>query len=335
MNYLDVFDEIKKGGISGVYLFYGDEEYVKEQAIAQIIKSFFPHGMQEFNLHVIDAQTKDAKDIINACDTLPFMVSKKLVIVKDFPITAAKKQSMQTDKLIDYLSRVPPTTCLIFFNRGQIDMRVSIFAAIKKHGKTVDFSHLKPEDTQKWLTGALRKHSKRMDSACMQYMIHLVGNRIADLNNEVLKLIAYAKDEDSIQTEDIDAIAVPNHEYSAFQLLDCIGRRDVGGSIALLNKLIAQGEHPVSLLAMTAKQLRMILHCCCLREEGISDAQMSKKIAGHPFAVKKCIEQSRYFTTEKIKAGIRFCLETDYGIKSGKIKEKAALELLFIRLLAK
>jgi DNA polymerase-3 subunit delta len=127
---------------------------------------------------------------------------------------------------------------------------------------------------------------------------------------------------------------VPNHEYSVFSLLDCIGRKDSGGSLALLNKLIAQGENPISLLAMTAKQLRTILLCCSLREEGLSEAQMSKKIAGHPFAVKKSIEQSRYFTTDKTKEGIKLCLETDYGIKSGKIREKAALELLLVRLLA-
>ena len=335
MNYLEIFDQIKKGEISGVYLFYGDEEYVKEQAVAQIIKSFFPNGLQEFNLHIIDAETKDAKDIINACDTLPFMVSKKLVVVKDFPITAAKKQSMQVDKLIDYLKHIPSTTCLIFLNRGQIDMRVSMYSAIKKHGRIVEFSHLKSEDTQKWVLGAFRKHSKRIDNVSIQYMVHLVGNKIGDLNNEVLKLISYVQNEDNIKSDDIDAVVVPNHEYSAFQLLDLIGRKDVGGAIALLSKLLAQGENPISLLAITAKQLRTILLCCCLREEGLSDAQMSKKIAGHPFAVKKSIEQSRYFTTEKMKEGIKICLETDYGIKSGKIKEKAALELLFVRLIAK
>ena len=335
MNYFDIFEEIKKGEVSGIYLFYGEEEYVKDQALAQIVKSFFPRGMQEFNLNVIDAANKDIKDILNACDTLPFIVPKKLVVVKDFPITAAKKQIMHVDKLIEYLTRIPSTTCLIFFNRGQIDMRVSMYAAIKKHGKTVEFSYLKPEDTQKWVAGTLRKHSKRIDNASLQYMIHLVGNRIGDLNNEVLKLISYAKDEDNIKSEDIDAVVVPNHEYSAFQLLDFIGRRDVGGSIALLNKLIAQGENPISLLAMTAKQLRTILLCCCLREEGLSDVQMSKKIVGHPFAVKKNIEQSRYFTTEKIKEGVKICLETDYGIKSGRIREKAALELLLVRFLAK
>jgi DNA polymerase-3 subunit delta len=334
MNYLDIFTDIKKGDISGVYLFYGDEEYVKEQALTQVIKSFFPKGMHEFNLHVIDTEAKDVKDIINACDTLPFMVSKKLVIVKDFPMTSSKKQSMQTDKLIDYLARVPSATCLIFFNRGQVDARVSIFTAIKKHGKIVEFSHLKPEDTQKWLTGALKKHSKRMDNASLKYMVHLVGNRIGDLNNELSKLISYTNDEDIIKSEDIDAIVVPNYEYSVFSLLDCIGRKDPGGSIVLLNKLISQGENPISLLAMTAKQLRTILFCCSLREEGLSDAQIFKKIVGHPFTVRKNIDQSRYFTTEKAIEGIKLCLETDYGIKSGKIRERAALELLLIRLLA-
>lgn len=332
MNYLDIFNEIKKENISGVYLFYGDEEFVKEQAVAQIIKSFFPNGMHEFNLHVIDADVIDPLDIINVCDTAPFMVSKKLVIVKNFPLTAAKRQNIQTDKLIDYLARVPPTTCLIFLNRGQIDMRVSIPAAIKKHGKIVEFPYLKPDDTQKWLSGALRKHSKHMDKASMQYMIHLVGNKIGDLNNELMKLVSLTKDEDRIRTEDIDAVTVPNHEYSAFQLLEFLGRRDVGGSIALINKLVEQGESPISLLAMTAKQLRMILLCSCLREEGLSDALIFKNVSGHPITVKKCIDQSRHYTTDKIRAAIKICLEMDYGIKSGKIREITALELLFIRL---
>jgi len=334
MNYLEIFEHIKKDSVSGIYLFYGEEEYVKEQALAQIVKSFFPDGMLEFNLNVIDAGVKDVNDIINACDTLPFLVSKKLVLVKGFPMAAAKKQNLQVEKLINYLAHIPPTTCLIFFNRGQIDMRVSIFSAIKKHGKIVEFSLLKSEDIQKWLMSALRKHSKRMDNSSIQYMIHLVGNRIGDLNNELLKLISFAQDKSSITSEDMDEMIMPQHEYSVFQLLDLIGHKDAGGAIALLNKLIVQGESPISLLVMTAKQLRMVLQCCCLREEGLSDLQISKKIPGHPFAVKKCIEQSRFFTSKKAKEGIRICLETDYGIKSGKIREKAALEMLFLKLLA-
>lgn len=335
MNYLELFDKIKSASITGTYLFYGDEEYVKEQAIMQITKTFFPDGMKEFNLNIIDMDEKGVVDITNACETMPFLAQRRLVIVKNFPFAGAKKGVALLDKLIEYIKNVSSSTCLIFVNKGQVDSRVSLFTAIKKHGTVVEFSIFTQDEAKRWITSTLRKNGKTMDMATIQYLIFLVGTRIGDLNNELQKLISFRIEDSKIRTEDIDQLVVPNQENNVFGLIDCIGRKNIGEAVLRLQKLISQGENIFSLFAMTAKQLRMNLLCCAFREEGLNDVQMSKKIGGHPFVVKKSIAQSHSFTTRKLMKALKYCLEIDYKIKNGKIRDKDALELLYIELARK
>lgn len=44
------------------------------------------------------------------------------------------------------------------------------------------------------------------------------------------------------------------------------------------------------------------------------------------------MQQSRGFTKEQLLRGLNLCLELDYGIKSGKIKDRLGIELLVIKM---
>ncbi|NLB43215.1 MAG: hypothetical protein GX815_13370 [Clostridiales bacterium] len=75
-------------------------------------------------------------------------------------------------------------------------------------------------------------------------------------------------------------------------------------------------------------------------ERGYSLNQTKDKLSGkphslHPYSVQKGRQQSRNFTIEQLQHYFDQCVELDYRIKNGKIKDRLGLEVLVIKMCRK
>ena len=73
--------EIKKGKIENSYIFCGlDEELIKE-GVNLIVDKSIDKSLLDLNYIRLDGLTTTFDDIMNACETMPFMGEKKVVVV--------------------------------------------------------------------------------------------------------------------------------------------------------------------------------------------------------------------------------------------------------------
>ena len=81
INYEFYEQEIEKGNIKNGYAFCGlDEELIKD-GVNLIVKRTVEKELEELNLIKIDGMNTTFDDIFNACETMPFMSEKKVVII--------------------------------------------------------------------------------------------------------------------------------------------------------------------------------------------------------------------------------------------------------------
>src|SRR5690606_2131182 len=106
-------------------------------------------------------------------------------------------------------------------------------------------------------------------------------------------------------------------------------------ALILLKDLLHGGQGVAPILAMIARQFRLIMQCKEYYRQGYSADVISSKLGQPGFVVKKCIAQSRNFTMEQLRGGLSLCLELDYGIKSGRIQDVTGLEMLIIKMCMK
>src|SRR5690554_6564234 len=90
MDYRKLFREINQGQWQGVYLFFGEEQYIKQQALDQAIDALLDPSFKELNYDQIEGANVDLDTIINACETLPFMSERRLVVLKDLSVFGGK-----------------------------------------------------------------------------------------------------------------------------------------------------------------------------------------------------------------------------------------------------
>ena len=328
------FDALKAGTVENVYLFYGTEAFIRRSALAALEKKTMAPGLESVNKTVLSSPT--AQQIIEGCETLPMMSDYRLIIVRDCALLAAGKardEAQESEALCGYLPRVPQTTCLVFDAGEAIDKRKKLAKTLAAMPGAVSFDALDDASLFKWMNQQLRPLGKRMDRTACEALAFTSGRDLTLLSGELAKLAAYAADRDSITGEDIEAVATRTVESTVFAMADALSAGKAKEAFALLDILLSAGEQRIGILAMITRHYRQLMYLCAMRDERVSQAQMAKALGTPPFAVTRLLRQSGRRTAAQMEACVRLCVETDYDIKRGAMRDDAALDRLLMRLL--
>ncbi|MBI4650244.1 hypothetical protein HY745_02955 [Candidatus Desantisbacteria bacterium] len=92
----DIIDKASHGDIAPVYLIYGNEEFLIKKNIKLLSDAIIPEVERDFNIEFIDGTVISPEDIITTCNTYPFLGSKKIIIVQNYPALSPIKISIKT-----------------------------------------------------------------------------------------------------------------------------------------------------------------------------------------------------------------------------------------------
>ena len=333
MNHTAFFDQVKKGAISPVYLMEGPEEYIKQQALTALCKALLPAGLEEMNR--ADLADPAADELIAAAETLPFMGEKRVVVVRECSLLTASRKSEDEDKATayaDYLSRVSPTTCLVFYVKGKADGRKKLYTLLKKANAIVDFSPMSDADCADWARKSMARMGKALDGQTAAKLGFTVGRDAATLRQEMDKLAAYLGERQTVTEEDIDAVCTRSTECTVFQMVDAQVAGRNADAFSLLSDMVRSGEERMGVLAMLLRQYRILYHMRCLMDERAPQTQQAALLGIPPFAVARTQQQARRFDRERLKAAYDGLLEYEYQIKTGRTPQEGCAENALLRL---
>lgn len=327
------FKAVAAGDIAGAYLFTGEEEHVKERALAVLRKKLLPEGLEALNETVL--MNPPAGDIIAAAQTLPMMAERRLVIVRDSALLGSGKAAGEADgaaALDAYLDRLPDTASIVFYVRGKADGRKKLTAALGKKGVAVQFDPLGDSELYRWIAQTAKGYGKAIDISTSSLLAFTAGRELLTLQQEIAKLAAYAGARDAITREDIAAVVTPTLECTVFQMVDAIVAGKEADAHRLLKAMLENGEARIGILAMMARQYRNLLHLKLMQQNGAPQGEIQKKLGVPAFAMRRLTEQARGADAGALRMKLDLCVDTDYAIKSGRMREDAALERAIARL---
>ncbi len=330
MSYQKIFKDIKEKSFKKYYVFSGPEEYIKRSALNQLQEQMISDVCKDLNYMVMDGATVDSDDIIASCETLPFMSDKRLLVVMDYK--GFSKSEDSDEKLIKYIGNIPDTTCLIFYNYGEVSKSSRLYKALAKKDHSILFNRLKDDELTRWTAKMFKKSGVDISAGDLRYFLFRAGNDLEDISNQINKLSAFALDGKKITRRVIEDMITPVPEHTIFQLIDAVSSRQSGKAIQLLNELIENGQPVLVILSMIARQYKMMILCKKYSGLGYNQAELAKKLEAHPYAIKKCLSQSKAFDFSQLKKAHDECLKLNYGIKEGAIKDRIGLELLVMNL---
>lgn len=322
--------DISAGTIGSLYLFHGEECYLRDFYLGQMKKKLLPAGMEEFNLHTLNGKDFTVKGLQQLVDCLPMMSERTLIIVSDLDVFKGDK-----DGLVALLSDLPDYVCLVFVYDlipYKSDARTKLGIFLKEREVVVPFLRQSQGDLVDWISRRFRAQEKDIGSEDAKYLIFLCGDLMNTLISEIGKIGAYAKGR-RVTRGDIDAVATPQLDAVVFQMTDAIAMGQFDKAATVLGDLFHMQEVPIKIHAVLGKQIRQIYTARLALEQG-KDARYLMSLYGmrNQYPADKLMQSARRFSLPWCRRAVRRCGEIDLAMKSTGIDGKDLLIGLLMEL---
>jgi DNA polymerase-3 subunit delta len=83
---------------------------------------------------------------------------------------------------------------------------------------------------------------------------------------------------------------------------------------------------------MLARQVRILIQVSELQQQRLTPREMASRLKLHPYVVEKTSAQARNFGLAQLEAAHQRLVETDWSIKTGKVEDALALDMLVVDL---
>lgn len=330
MKYNDLISSLKQGKILPLYLFFGEEEFLIQEAIDLIIKKIVEPGARDFNFNALYCRDTPASEIVNLCQTLPFMSEKRLVIARD--VDALKAGDLE--ELVPYLKDPSPSTCLIMVsNQGKYEKK-AVISAVEANGAVTRFFPLLDRELASWIESWAKARGLSLQRDAAQYLWQAVGNDLQKIGNELEKVEIYLKEKKTIAFEDVKAVVGDFREYTSFDLAAALGSKNREKALLILTRLLQEGEAPVGLLGSIAWNFRRLLQAKSMEASGTGPDDIMKKLRPpvifHQVAQFK--SQMKSYSLEELRKAFEVMLSADKAIKSSGLSGRLVLERMILEL---
>ena len=137
-----------------------------------------------------------------------------------------------------------------------------------------------------------------------------------------------------VERADIEAIVTRSLQDKIFDMLRLITSRRQEEALAIYADLLALKEAPVKIMILLGRQYSQLLRARELSGQGMSYQQLAAAIGVNPYAVKSLMQISSRYTSQELEEIIEEVVKTDEAIKTGRMGDRLATELLIVRLSA-
>lgn len=342
--YIELLNSLRRGVISPVYLFFGEEGYLREQAINHFKEHFCQLDGFGLNFDLIDGETASPAEVAARADTLPFMSGKRLVVVNNATFFKGSKKGGEDEEfrdegktadelpLLNYLKEPLPSTCLVFNTGDPVDKRKRIYKAIAKYGRALEFTRLSRGELARWLYQRAGKADKRFAAGAGEALLDAAGPSLQNLMVELEKLFNYTAGRQVISLEDVRQLCPQQLEENIFAVVDAMGARKFGEAMSGIKDMLAAKEPPLRILTMISRHFRLLLQANDLLERGGLPRDIPSVLNVHPYVAQKMTSQCKNFKSSTLAGAIIALAEIDIALKTGRQEFLPALEVFLLKL---
>ena len=316
-------EDIKRGQYKKVYLLYGEESFLKQSYKKKLKEAVA--GDDTMNYNYFEGKGLDVNELISLSDTMPFFSDKRLIIIEDSGFFKTSSEA-----LADYLPMIPDTTCIVFVEDA-VDKRNRLFKKVKELGHAAEMKRQDSAQLARWAGTILAQNGRKITGSTMNLFLERIGDDMENIRMELEKLISYTMGSDVVTTEDVEAVTTVQVTNKIFDMVNAIVTRKTRLAMDLYEDLLTLKEPPMRILFLIARQFNQLLLVKEMTAKGTDRGTIASKLKIPPFVAGKVSAQAGAFTREQILSYVKGCVEAEEAVKTGKMNDRMAVELLITR----
>lgn len=315
--------DIKEKSFKKIYLLYGDEPFLVGSYKKKLREAIT--GGDTMNFNYFEGKNPDVREIISLADTMPLFADRRLILVDGSGFFKSAQE-----ELAAYLPQMPDTTCLVFAE-SEVDKRNRLYKRVKELGYAAELNKQDTAQLMRWAAGILGRDGRKISRPVMEYFLERTGDDMENIRMELEKLVCYTMGRDVITKEDVDAVGTVHVTSRVFDMVAAIVAGNTKKAMDLYEDLLTLKEPPMRILFLIARQFNQLLQIKELTAAGKDKGAMASALKVPPFAVGKLTAQARAFTRDQILSWVTLCVETEEAVKTGRLSDRLAVELLIAR----
>ncbi len=320
-NFIKLKQQIKSGTTGNLYLFYGEEGFVKNMYLEQLLKLVPDDGFGDFNRIILDGKEATVDRIDDALNSFPMMAEKKLIVIKNsgaFKSPTEEVKEFWQERLCDV-----PDYALLIFDEQEVDKRSVTYKAAAKHGLCVEFKFMKDYEVSAWVVREAQKGGKKIGKDEAEYLVAMCDPGIANVKNELDKLINYCDNE--IYKTDIDKVVSKPLSIVIFEVTDALIAGNADLAMSVIMRMKENKESAFNILYLLSSAFDKMLQAKLMLAEGATYDMISSRMKLAPFIARKYIDGGKRFSEDFLVERVCRTAECDLAIKQGEIDEWTAL----------
>ena len=331
--------------VSGCFLFYGEEDYLKRYYAAELKKHLVDgSGLSDLNYTLFDGQEMLLGQLLDAVKALPMMADFRLVEWRHADLEAMKAKDF--DRLLEIAEETkneyPYTVFLVTATEEGLEKGTQ-----KKPGERlkklcavfegVDF----PRSTDGQLVSWIHRHfshEKLQDSAEVCRLLLLrAGHDMTELQKEIDKVVCYVKAQkrEQITKEDIEQVTSVKPENDTYAMSNALLEGNIPLAFSCFEEMKSRRVDPGALAGQLFRIYTDLATVSVFVQEGKSTDDIAKILNMNAFKTGLYVKAARRMSHEGVMKALAYCKEADRYYKSVYVNTYDQLEKLIVRILGK
>ena len=332
-----VLNAVQTREFAPVYYMYGEDDFLKERAVDDILASAVDESTREFNCEIRRGGELDAQTLGSILATPPMFADRRAVVIRD--VAALRKAARKELDL--YLTRPASDTLLLLVSSAgsKVDPGLSGVS------EALEFAPLSPDRVRKWITHhATTELGATISADAARLLQQAVGSDLQMLAGELDKCASYAlgtrgvlsesesEDDDSISVDVVSAVVGVRRGETVSDLLDAVAQRDASAALELVGHVLNQPKVTAVGIVMnlSAQQFALSygrarldsgLPKSRLQSEYMSFQRSAKVFAGRSWseAASAWASVSDKWSNEDCERSLTLLLEADMALKETSV----------------
>lgn len=331
--YLRLKADLRSKTPANLYVFYGEEAYLRNHHLKMLKKQLLDDLTSEFNFHRFTPESFSMEALTDSVEAYPMMAERSLIEVDELDLFRLSEG--ERERMTALLSDVPEYCCVVFVyetTEFKPDRRQKkLWEALSTHAVLVEFRKQGERELADWIARHFAAQKKQISPDLCRYLIDRTGGAMTLLDGEISKITAFASGS-QITKGDIDAVVEPVLEAVAFDISNAIAVGNYSAALEKLQTLLQKQEEPVAITAAIGSQMRRLNTARILIDSGKGTDSLMRLCALGEYPAKLTMGQARKLTSRFCETAVLLCLQADEQMKTGFGEAGQLLELLVLRL---
>jgi DNA polymerase-3 subunit delta len=320
---------LERNALKPVYLFYGDEEFLMNRALARLEAALTEKAGEPPTRVIREAQEVELADFLAESRAATLWGPGQLLILRRVETYPAA----QLKALTAYLDHPAPRAWVVLLAEGLKVREVekhAVWGRMYREEAALGFYRLREGELYQWLSREARLQGKNLTLAAAQRLVEIVGDNLAELSQELEKLALFSGADHTLTPALVTQLASHSRSYNIFALVEALGEPGFHRRLASLGHLLDLGEHPAKILGMLAWQVRILIR---VKEgAGKNPAELARSLGVPQWKVKSLSQQAARFSDAALKNHLNALHQVDFHLKTSTGSPRLWLEWALLKM---